>query len=91
MLLDYNEVTVSCSQYGVQSGQDSERDARLGILAWAQKSWRVEELLGLPQGIRVLWQTSATEDTVQNQGAEKAVAVLAHTDAMIERHRKLKL
>lgn len=66
MLLDYNEVTVSCSQYGVQSGQDSERDARLGILAWAQKSWRVEELPGLPQGIRVLWQTSATEGTVQN-------------------------
>lgn len=37
MLWDYSEVIVSCSQHGVQSGQDSEKDARLGIIWGALK------------------------------------------------------
>lgn len=37
MLWDYSEVIVSCSQHGVQSGQDSEKDTRLGIIWGALK------------------------------------------------------
>lgn len=50
---DLSEVVGSCSQHGVQSGQDSEKDARLRILLGAPKSWRVEEV-GLSEGIGAL-------------------------------------
>lgn len=46
MLLNYNKMIVSCSQQGVQSGQDSEKEAGVGVLPWAPVPWRVQEALG---------------------------------------------
>lgn len=49
------------------------------------------KLLRLSEGVRALCPNSAPADTVQSQCADEAVGVLAHTDEMIRRHRKLKL
>lgn len=90
--LKHNKVTVSCSQHGVQCGQDSEteRPDEGSFFAHGRpEGWR--KLLGLSEGARALCASSAPEDTAQHQAAEEAVGVLAHTDATIGRHGKLKL
>lgn len=38
MFLDCDEVIVRCSHHGVQSGQVSEKDVRLGVFLWALKT-----------------------------------------------------
>lgn len=58
--LDYNEVIVSCSQHGDQSGHDSEKDAKLEIIFWAPKPWRVKEAWGLPEGVKACGEVQAS-------------------------------
>ena len=80
--LNYNEVTVNCSQHRVQCGQDSEKEARLGIFLWTQKPWRIIEAPGALRGCWGIMPKFCPHRHFPQQGAEEATRVLVHRDVM---------
>ena len=67
----------------------SQRGSSLGQVTPPPGGWR--KPLGFSEGGSGMVAGAAPADTVRLWGAEEAMVVLAYTDAMTERHRRLKL
>ena len=90
-VLCLKEGILRCSQHGSSLGQILKmipsREPSLG--KGSPGGWRKPP--GFSEGGSGMVAGAAPADTVQLWGAKEAMVVLAYTDAMTERHRRLKL